>query len=61
MAFVPQSTPDYLSTEQPYRAEPKAAEAAPKSTPEEPIGVVPERLSSRASLGAVLQALGPAL
>ena len=43
----------HLSTEQPYGAGPKAAEAGPKRTGEDRLGMVPERLSFRASSGAV--------
>ena len=42
----------HLSTEQPYRAGPKSAEAGPKRAPEDPLGMVPERLSLRGSSGA---------
>ena len=51
----------YLSTEQPYRAGPKAAETGPKTAPEEPFKMVPERLVFRVSSGTVSPALGPAL
>ena len=54
--FIP-----YLSTDWPYRAGPKAAEAGPKRIPEDPPRMVPGRLSFRASLGVVSLALGPAL
>ena len=52
---------DHLSAGQPYKAGPKAAEAGPKKTHEDPLGIPPERLSFRASSGAVSRALGPAL
>ena len=52
----------HLSSGQPYRAGPKAAEAGPKRAPKDPLGivprVVPERLSFRASLGGVPPVLG---
>ena len=51
--FIP-----YLSTEWPYRAESRAAEAGLKRTPDDPLRMVPERLSFRVSLGVVPSALG---
>lgn len=43
----------HLSDGSTYRAGPKAAEAAPKRTPEDPLRIVPERLSFRISLGVL--------
>ena len=41
----------HLSTGKPCRARPEAAEAGPKRTPEESLGIVLKRLSFRVSLG----------
>ena len=43
----------HLSTEQLFRAGPKAAEAGPKKTPKDPLGIAPERISFKASSGGV--------
>ena len=46
---------------EPHRAGPKAAEAGPKRSMQEPLGVAPEHLSFTASSGAVSRALNSIL
>ena len=41
----------HLSTGQPYGAGPRAAEASPKRTPKDPLGIVPESSPSVLALG----------